>query len=338
MTRMVQPRPAALAHDHHPERPELPGFRLGTELYRQSYGLSSAVDALIERIFGIREPGLRRAQERLANWIGDRRFRLRRTPLVRAEQRAEVGARLRPGDLILTRHEGYLSNLAMPGFWKHALIYVGTPDERRAVFDDPAVRAWAQSQGAPDLETLLARHHGPAHAQCGAQGGPAVLSADGRGVGFDALDPVLRVDALAVLRPRMAPVALAQAFDTAFGFVGFPYDFLFDFACDQSFICSEVIYKAFHRGPMHGGLALRTRNIAGCASMPTNDLAQLYAERRGTPEQDLELVVFLDGDERAGEAVEAPEPAFATSWKRSAWEGARGPLPAALPVPWRRAA
>jgi hypothetical protein len=322
-----------------PGPPDLPGFRLGTTLYRRSYDLTDAVDGLAERIFGIRDLGLRRGQERLVNWIGDRRFRDRGHPLVGPAHLAVLRERLRPGDLILTRKEGYLSNIAMPGYWKHSLVYVGTPAERRAWFSTPEVAGWVAGSGETCFDALLRRCHGPVYDESCRQDDPAgaaVLSSDGRGVGFDALEACAQVDSLAVLRPRMDRLALAQALDTAFGFVGFPYDFLFDFSCDQSFICSEVIYKAYHRGPMRGGLALRTRTIAGRDSMPTNDLAQLYSERRDTVDQDLELVVFFEGDEQAGEAVEAPEPRFAGSWARSAWEESLVALRSRL-LPWQRA-
>jgi hypothetical protein len=308
-----------------PRQPALPGFRLGTTLYRRSYDLTDAVDGFAERVLGVQGLGLRRGQERLVNWIGDRRFWDRGHPLVGPSHLAVLRERLRPGDLILTRKEGYFSNIAMPGHWKHALIYVGTPAERRAWFSTPGVAAWVAGSGVGEscFDALLRRCHGPVYEEsCGQDdaAGAAVLSSDGRGVGFDALEACAQVDSLAVLRPRMDRLALAQALDTAFGFVGFPYDFLFDFSCDQSFICSEVIYKAYHRGPMRGGLALRTRNIAGRDSMPTNDLAQLYSERRATVDQDLELVVYFEGDEHLGEAFEASEPRFAESWARSAWE------------------
>ncbi len=36
---------------------------------------------------------------------------------------------MEPGDIIVARQNWYLSNIGLPGFWPHAELYVGTPEE-----------------------------------------------------------------------------------------------------------------------------------------------------------------------------------------------------------------
>ncbi len=46
------------------------------------------------------------------------------------EQKVQVYAQLRPGDLILTYTAGYISDVFIPGAFKHGITYVGSPKQR----------------------------------------------------------------------------------------------------------------------------------------------------------------------------------------------------------------
>ena len=130
---------------------------------------------------------------------------------------------LEPGDILLVRREWYLSNIGIPGFWPHAVLYVGTPEERRRAFAGPEVAAWVEARGQADgdFEALLARTHPAAHARA--------LTADGRvprraleaiseGVVFTTLEHAAGADHVAALRPRLPAVEKAAALLRAFGY------------------------------------------------------------------------------------------------------------------------
>ncbi len=66
-------------------------------------------------------------QKEVAEWMGD--TRLKRPAghyLVSPAQSQEMEANLEPGDVLLSRKNWYLSNLGLPGFWPHAILYVGS--------------------------------------------------------------------------------------------------------------------------------------------------------------------------------------------------------------------
>ncbi|MCB9603815.1 MAG: hypothetical protein H6721_24885 [Sandaracinus sp.] len=310
-----------------PEAPnrtgEVAGFRSGTHLYRKLYDVGDAMDRLTGRLLGPEAPSVVALQETMAKSIADLRVPGKRA-LVSRGQITNLALNLAPGDLLLERQEGFLSNLAMPGFWKHASIHVGTPAMRRVYFDDADVQEWVRRAGEPSgcFETLLQRRYPYAYAAGTRSRDGFVMRAiesTADGVCFKALEETCAVDSLASLRPCLSKVAKAKAIARAFGFVGLPYDYRFDFATNDSFICSELVYKCFRSSRTEHALHLKLRMISGRPAIPTNDIAHYYAQHFATHGQQLELVRFFDGDVRTGRAYDGSEEVFRQSHARAAW-------------------
>ncbi len=259
-------------------------------------------------------------QEGVARRMAEIRVRRVGSALITEHQIAGLRAELRPGDVLLTRREWYVSNVGIPGFWSHTALYVGDGAERGAYFDTPAVRSWvvAQGEASGDFERLLAATRPEAHRRASDSGPPParVLEAIAEGVAFTPLERAAHADSIAVLRPRLDRVTKARAVWRAFHYAGRPYDYHFDFRSDQALVCSELVYKAYRELPGEAGLALPLERTLGRPMMTPNTLAQIFSEE-GT--QRFELVVFLDGDERAGVARESTPEAFKTSWSRPKW-------------------
>ena len=303
---------------------EVAGFRPATSLYRKLYEVGDAVDRISGRLLGPEAPSLVSLQEAAAQVLADMRVPLLPPPLVTRDQIDSLLPVLEPADVILERQEGYLSNLAMPGFWKHSSIHVGTPALRRAYFDCAEVNAWVRRAGEPSgcFDTLLRRRYPHAHAASGrSRNGWAMRAVEStaEGVVFKAVEETCAVDSLAILRPRLSKIAKAKAIARAFGFVGLPYDYRFDFTTNDSFICSELVYKCFRSTQHEHGLHLKLRWISGRPAMPTNDIAHHYSTRFATDGQRMDMIGFLDGDVRSRRAVLGSEGAFRASYARCAW-------------------
>jgi hypothetical protein len=263
-------------------------------------------------------------QAGIADWMGATRLVPKDRARVSATQIAALGAVLEPGDILLVRREGYLSNIGIPGFWPHTVLYVGTPEERRRAFRHPEVAAWVESRGQPDgdVEALLARSSPAAYAQAiAADGGRArrTLEAISEGVVFTTLEDAAHADHVAALRPRRSAVEKAAGILRAFGYAGRPYDFNFDFRTDAVLVCSELVYKAYEPGPGRQGLRLPLVEILGRPLLPPSEIARLFDTEFGTPTAQLDLVRFLDGGGGNGAAVEADVKAFRRSWRRPKW-------------------
>jgi hypothetical protein len=113
---------------------------------------------------------------------------------------------LEPGDVIVTRRHDNFTNLFLPGFWPHAMLYLG---ERSPSGTGP------------------------------------ILEARKDGVRLRTLAEALDVDAFSVIRPRAAPSTIDAAIERALTHVGKLYDFDFDFFTSDRLVCTELIYRTY---------------------------------------------------------------------------------------------
>ncbi len=262
------------------------------------------------------------AQKGVAEAMGDTRTRRIGWYLVDEALQAQVVATAQPGDVLLARKNWYLSNVGLPGFWPHAILFLGSPDQLADWADTDEIRAWAETQGAPSLPALLEQRDPVAWRQYlrpvdGET--PVVLEAVSEGVTFNPISHAAG-DYLAVLRPRLDRLARAQAVAEAFGHVGKPYDFDFDFATDSTLVCTELVWRSYRPGPGKAGMVWPLVTLAGRPTMPANEVARLYAEEHGRPDATFDFVMFVDASEKEQRAFLSDEAAFRESHARSRWD------------------
>ncbi len=220
------------------------------------------------------------------------RFRFRERPphrgLISPTQLEDLRAELKPGDILIERRNWYISNTLLPGFWPHAALYLGSYEElsELGVAADPrAALHMSDFQGQDELGDDF-----------------AVLEAIGEGVIFTSIEhSVGEADAVAVLRPILSQDDLREALARALSHRGKEYDFDFDFETTDRLVCTELIFRAYD-----GILEIpEMRRIMGKPRIAASDYVRMWADGResGTPQ--LELVRFLDFDERNGVSVEA---------------------------------
>jgi hypothetical protein len=264
-------------------------------------------------------------QTGVSEWMGDTRVYRPHRDLILPEQVKAIASRLEPGDILLERREWYLSNIGLPGYWPHAALFMGMPDERRRYFDTPEVRAWLATQdgAAADFDELLSAREPRAHALSlaadAAGHAPRVIEAMSEGVSFTTFEHSAACDALVVLRPRVSKVEKARALLRAFHYAGRPYDFDFDFATDSSLVCTELVYKAYEPATDFTGLRFETSRVLGRLVLPANEIARQFDAQHGGPGEQFDFVLFLDGNERTDRAAESSLEEFRRSWRRPKW-------------------
>jgi Permuted papain-like amidase enzyme, YaeF/YiiX, C92 family len=269
-------------------------------------------------------------QKGVAEKMGDARVRRVGTYLITEEQMAEMDPDLAPGDILVSRKNWYLSNIGLPGFWPHGLIYIGSPDKFRAWADDTAVRAWVKEQSGRDegLDDYLARRFpadwlrytaGPPVVEGEAPHEYVVIEAISDGVVFNSM-PHAAGDYLGAVRPKLDKVGIARSLVEAFTHLGKPYDFNFDFATDHALVCTELVWRSYRTGDEGAGVDIPLVDMAGRRTLPANDLVRFIAEQARWEQPVMDFVLFYDGIEGERRAVRSDEAAFLASWERPKWD------------------
>ncbi|MFC1609649.1 YiiX/YebB-like N1pC/P60 family cysteine hydrolase [Myxococcota bacterium] len=260
-------------------------------------------------------------QAQVAEVMGDTKVRRLNTMLINLEQVRTAVARSRPGDIIVERRNWYLSNVALPGFWPHAALWLGSAEEMAAFLDDDSevktayggAFTVALGKRFPEAWRAYSSNDEEGHVH-------RILEAISEGVVFTSAEHSIRCDYAAAMRPRLSRVEIARAIERAFSYYGRPYDFDFDFYTDTSLVCSELIYKAYE--PRRGirGLELPLERVAGRMTLGPNTMVRQFDVEHGSATQQLDFAWFLDGRERARNAEWVDLTVFRDSHRRFKWD------------------
>lgn len=168
----------------------------------------------------------------LSPFFGDLvgRVRLRSGRLLdEAALKTALGQELQPFDVLIQKNGFALSDTFIPGYFTHAVIYLGTPEQLKAA-------------GVWDMKVF-----DPVRAQLAA--GSSFIEIDRAGAHLVPIHEALNTDELAVL--RIAPPSTAgpewpgQIAERLLASLGKPYDFAFDADTASEVTCAEVVMRSF---------------------------------------------------------------------------------------------
>jgi hypothetical protein len=225
---------------------------------------------------------------KVSTWLGDTRT-VKRPPALRGKEATRVAAQLRPGDILLVREDDFLSNAFLPGFWPHAILWLGDEAEWTALKLPDGRRL-----GDDGIVKLLL----PRFREAAAHGSPpCAIEAVSEGVLFSSVEHCLSKDYAVGLRPELPEARRAEAIRRALVLHGRPYDFDFDFATDDKIVCTELVYRAYDEdldfriqvdakppgpSPRVPGLV----PVVGRLTMPANEIARYAVHMYDHPQPD----------------------------------------------------
>jgi len=207
------------------------------------------------------------------------------------DQKARIFDLLAPGDLILTFTGGHVSDVFIPGHFKHGITYVGSAEQRLSA------GVTAQTAKAPDGAPVLARLAEYIRYDTLPDGRAAdVVEAIAEGVKFSNLETILdtHINRLLVLRPRIDPAERAAFIAQVMSYIGDPYDFRFDFADASRQVCTEVIYRGLNG---KGGIEFELASRGGHPTLSADDIITLHLASAG---EHFEMVLYAEASPEGG--------------------------------------
>ncbi len=202
------------------------------------------------------------------------------------EQKREIFGLLQPGDLVLTYTSGYMSDVFIPGAFKHGITYVGTP-EQRAGLALSAEELPAHDRFDPEkVDANLGQ------TTLGDGKHIDMIEAVAEGVIFNNLEHIMdtHINRMLVLRPRLSEAERAAFLVGVYSYLGDDYDFRFDFADASRQVCTEVIYRAING---KGSIDFELTERAGHETLSADDIAN-YHLSPGTDAFEFVLLVEPD--------------------------------------------
>ncbi|MBL7076849.1 MAG: hypothetical protein ISS31_05195 [Kiritimatiellae bacterium] len=178
-------------------------------------------------------------------------------------------AAAQPGDIILTVREGYLSNIIIPGEFKHGLTFVGSVSQRRAAGLSKSALAGvpAPVRQRTSEHFFRSRDATGAAANCIEAVSEGVVMSSTRRLTRLAMSKVL------ILRPVLSPSDRVGQLGAAFSHLEEPYDFKFNFADNSKLCCTESIYRSLNgRGKVAFSLVKRM----GIMTLSADDIIRTY--------------------------------------------------------------
>ena len=193
-----------------------------------------------------------------------------------ARQVRKIKSLLEPGDIILTFKSGYMSNIFLPGVFKHGITYVGSPSQRKEAGLDVETLTGVVPAKREKLVRDLARSNLASGAAADA------VEAVAEGVIFSSIEQLLHthMNRLVVLRPKLTREERIEDLKTVFLLLGCGYDFNFDFNDATYQCCTELIYRSLNaRGDIRFPLTKRM----GTQTLSADDILNYHLSSDPSP-------------------------------------------------------
>lgn len=200
-------------------------------------------------------------QESVSRLISFIRLRPWLQPKIPKKVTEEIMKLLQPGDVMITRKEHVMTNYFLPGYWPHAILYLGRVGEleKMGIKDSKRIKEkWLKIKTMPAPNSLR------------------VLESLKDGVHIRSMESPFTNDAMTIIRPKLEWKDIKKAIARGLIHEGKPYDFDFDFRESSRLVCTEVIYRTYEGiGDIHFKLGER----AGRLNLAAEDFLKMALKR-----------------------------------------------------------
>ncbi|MCJ8330180.1 MAG: hypothetical protein HRT89_22030 [Lentisphaeria bacterium] len=159
---------------------------------------------------------------------------------------------MQPGDFFIVRPESKSSTVLIPGWWTHGSIYLGGFDA-------------LQGAGFDNLENV-SKNKDKLINESG-----DIIEALSPGVVFSKMYYSMSVDHAVAIRPLLNESDRRNSINDALSHLGKPYDFDFDIGRSDRLVCTELLYKSFHK---KGGIDFELKSRYGRPTINADDIIE----------------------------------------------------------------
>ena len=198
---------------------------------------------------------LKAIQEFLFTIMGDVRIPLIDGIKFSRRQKKQLLKILEPGDIILTYSSGYLSNIFLPGYFKHALAFTGPQDREKN-------KALTKIQLKENQKQYIKPDHN-------------IIEAVSDGVRTSNLNSYLDgyANRIIAFRPKLKEDEIQIILKNLYSFLGFDYDFDFDLTSGEKQACSEIIYRSYNG---MGNIDIDLEQVLGATTLSGDKLLDYF--------------------------------------------------------------
>ncbi len=263
------------------------------------------------------------AQKGVATWMGSTRLRRVGRFLVTEVQRQQMDTHLEPGDIMFSRKNWCMSNVGLPGFWPHAILYIGSPNKFDAYFDNEQVKTFLKELTGKEI--TLGQYIAGEHPvrwlryKTGKDDMPyCVIEGIKPGIVLNTMKGCCG-DYMAAVRPRLDKKAKAQTIIEAFNHLDKPYDYDFDFATDHALVCTELVWRSYRPAVNKEGLKIPLTEMGGRKTLPALEIVKLFVAENGKEDRQFDFVYFIDATEKTEQTFVSTEAEFLKTPERAKW-------------------
>lgn len=222
------------------------------------------------------------------------RFKASEKWLISDENIATFYTTSKPGDILLSRQNFVATNISIPWFWKHMSMYLWTGEYLQNNF---------KSEVFKNLEKQ--NHY--------------IIESTGKWVKIAEFKEFShRLDYLWVFRTTFSEKKIKNAIIETSKMLHKNYDYLFNYYSDNSFVCSELITKAYLKDSLDDeGLTIELVKIAWWLTYPPNDFAKKAYNESQKENKEIYGVLFIDSTIKNEQSFIASDNELLKSYKRS---------------------
>ena len=286
--------------------------------------------------------------KKISTWLGDTKVHQRDPDyyngktLINIKLAKKFEAKVKPGDIMISRTNWFLSNAFLPGFWPHSFLYLGDVNKFKAFFDEKDVNVFYKNECALEGLTCssfyqylqLSNKTKDAFKAFNTKdkyGYPKVLiEVTSDGTHFSSIRHTFLNDYLGALRPKLTKLQKTRSIVEALEMHGLEYDFDFDYHSDDRLVCSELVAKAYAPYPGKLGVemnydvdkAMYLDIITGRLALPVIGFVKKAYDENVTKlrASQFDFIAFLKGIRSKKTAVFSSEKEFYQSRNWPKWD------------------